>query len=71
MIEQGLQGSGWEDKGHIPQPSAPRGRPDSEECAQGVLDSSLFVSAYKLQLVAKRLYKGRPIRSPQNPHTVT
>lgn len=30
-----------------------------------------FVSAYKLQLVAKRLYKGRPIRSPQNPHTVT
>lgn len=29
------------------------------------------VSAYKLQLVAKRLYKGRPIRRPQNPQAVS
>lgn len=55
---------------YLPWAGSQERRQDSEERAGGVKELGCFVSAYKLHLVAKRLYKGRPIRSPQNSQAI-
>lgn len=63
VIEQGSLSFGKEEKVRSPQVSSLPGRPDSEECAQGMMVLSLFVSATNFNWLLRDCTKGGPLEA--------